>query len=396
VAIFSYSALTLNGERAQGTETADSVEHLREILAARDLILKSGRAQSSATSSRRPPFKHIANFNRELTVLLQAGLSIPESLALLAVRPGQPRLEKALRVVLSEVNRGSSLREGMSKAQGAFDADYIALVGTGEEAGALPNCLQRYQNYADLKMKMRAQVLKTMTYPAALLVTLSAVLTFLFLEVIPNFIGMYRELGSELPAPTQILIAIERHFPAIAIGITATVIGVWLLDRLAASTAKGGIMRDRLLLQIPILGGFRRISAAAATARMLSIMIASGATVTKALTLATKSVSDRYFAHFLDDAKRAVQEGVPLSKALASGGLFRPMSLKMIAAGEASGSLDSMLGAVAAQQEEELADSLARLTSLMEPAVLLIAGFLVGGVVVAMYLPIFTLTELIK
>jgi type IV pilus assembly protein PilC len=397
VPVFSYSALTLTGETAQGVETAGSIEQLREILASRDLILKTGRISRSAASLGRPPIKHIANFNRELTVLLRAGISIPESLALLSVRPGQPKLEKALQLVASEVKRGGSLSDAMKKAPAVFDAPYLALVSTGEEAGALPVCLERYQDYVDLKQRVHAQVTKAMVYPAALLATLSAVLTFLFVAVIPNFVEMYRELGSSLPAPTRVLISVERNFPIIAAGLAGTAFSLWLLDRLWISTAEGAIARDKMLLSIPVLGHFRRASAASATARMLSILISSGATVTRALTVAASSVRDRYFAHLLSNANRAVKEGNALSKVLAAeGGLFRPMSLKMIEAGEASGSLDKMLAAVAAQQDDELANSLSRLTSLMEPAVLLVAGFLVGSVVVAMYLPIFTLTELIK
>jgi len=396
VPVFSYSALTLTGETAQGLETAASIEQLREILASRDLILKAGRISRSTASLGRPPLKHIANFNRELTVLLRAGISIPESLALLSVRPGQPKLEKAVQFVASEVKRGGSLSDAMRKGPAVFDAPYLALVSTGEEAGALPACLERYQDYVDLKQRVHAQVSKAMVYPAALLATLSAVLTFLFVAVIPNFVEMYRELGSSLPAPTQVLISVERNFPIIAAGLAGTAFSLWLLDRLWTSTAEGGIARDRMLLSIPVLGHFRRASAASVTARMLSILISSGATVTRALTVAASSVRDRYFAHVLSNANRAVKEGNALSKVLAEGGLFRPMSLKMIEAGEASGSLDKMLAAVAAQQDDELANSLSRLTSLMEPAVLLVAGFLVGSVVVAMYLPIFTLTELIK
>ena len=394
--VFSYTALTLSGETAQGVETAEFIVHLRELLASRDLILKAGRAKRSSSSFGRPPFKQIANFNRELTVLLRAGISISESLALLSVRSGQPKLEKALQIVASEVKRGGSLSGAMSKAPGVFDALYLALVATGEEAGALPVCLERYQDYIDLRSRVKAQVSKAMIYPLALLVTLSGVLTFLFIAVIPNFVEMYRELGSQLPTPTQMLIAVQTHFPVIVIAISSVALSLWLLDRLATSTAKGAIARDKMLLHIPVFGQFRRTSAAAGTARMLSIMISSGATVTKALSIAATSVRDRYFAHVLKDANSAVQDGNSLSKALSERGLFRPMSLKMIEAGEASGSLDKMLAAVAAQQDDELANSLNRLTSLMEPTVLLLAGVVVGSVVVAMYLPIFTLTDLIK
>ncbi len=179
-------------------------------------------------------------------------------------------------------------------------------------------------------------------------------------------------------------------------GLVVSIASIWLLDRLWTATREGAIARDKALLWVPVFGHFRRASAAAATARMLSILISSGATVTRALTVAGSSLDDRYFADVLVKANQAIKEGRPLGKSLAASGLFRPMALKMIEAGEASASLDKMLAAVAAQQDEELANSLGRLTSMMEPAVLLIAGFLVGGVVIAMYLPIFTLTELIK
>ncbi len=394
--VFSYKALTLAGETAQGVETAETLDQLREMLAARDLILKSGHAARGSSSLARPPLRHIANFNREMTVLLSAGISIPESLALLSVRPGQPKLEKALQMVAGEVKRGGSLSDAMSKAPAVFDAPYRALVATGETAGALPVCLERYQDYVDLRQKTRSQVSKAMIYPAALMATLSAVLTFLFIAVIPNFVSMYQELGASLPTPTKILIAVEHRFPYVAVGLAVGIASIWLLDRLWTATPPGAIARDKALAAIPVFGHFRRASAAAATARMLSILISSGATVTRGLAVASSSVEDRYFAHVLASANQAVKEGKALGKALAESGLFGPMALKMIEAGEASGSLDKMLGAVAGQQDEELANSLGRLTSMMEPAVLLVAGFLVGGVVIAMYLPIFTLTELVK
>ena len=312
------------------------------------------------------------------------------------MRPGQPRLEKALQVVAAEVKRGASLSDAMGKAPAVFDAPYRALVATGEQAGALPVCLERYQDYVDLKQKVGSQVSKAMIYPIVLLVVLSGVLTFLFVEVIPNFVSMYAELGSSLPAPTQVLIGVEENFPFIALTIGGTLCSVWLLDRLWTSKPEGAIARDKALLRVPVFGHFRRASAAAATARMLSILISSGATVPKALDVASSSVSDRYFSQVLSKANRNVKDGERLTKALTEGGLFRAIALKMIQAGEASGSLDKMLTAVAAQQEDELATSLARLTGLMEPAVLLLAGVLVGGVVIAMYLPIFTLTDLIK
>jgi type IV pilus assembly protein PilC len=388
--------MTYTGEAAHGVEAAGSLDQLREILAARDLILQSGRLNRGAAQSGKPPLRHIANFNRELTVLLQAGISIPESLALLAGRPGQAKLDRAIEMVRSEVHRGVSLSEGMAKAPQVFDTAYRALVATGEQAGALPDCLERYQRYIDLRLRTGAALTKAMIYPAVLTITLSAVLTFLFIAVIPNFVAMYKELGSALPLPTQILIGIEERFPVIASSIAAAIAALWLGNLIWTASSEGAVARDKLLLSFPILGPYRRAAAAAAAVRILSILIPSGTTVTKAIAVAASTIGDRYCARLLDAANEAVAEGNPLGKALARTGLFKPAALRMIEVGEASGSLGRMLTAVAAQQDEALASSLERLTSLMEPAVLLVAGFLVGGVVISMYLPIFTLTELIR
>ena len=188
------------------------------------------------------------------------------------------------------------------------------------------------------------------------------VLTFLFIAVIPNFVTCTTNSAARCPRRQESSSPSSSAFPFIAIGLVAGIAGIWLLDRLWTATPQGAIARDKALLTVPVFGHFRRASAAASTARMLSILISSGATVPKALAVAGSSVDDRHFASVLARANQAVKEGKPLGKALAEIGLFRPMALKMIEAGEASASLDKMLAAVAAQQDEELSNSLGRLT----------------------------------
>lgn len=396
--IFAYQALTLSGESCRGREVAETIDHLRDVLATRDLILKSARMAQAQGMSRgaRIPLKHLAAFNRQFVVLLQAGVTIPQSLSILMARPGQPRLEAALRQLLEDVTRGLALSQAAEKQAAAFDGPYRAVIATGERAGALAQSLQRYQGYMDLRLRIGAQVSKAMVYPIVLLLTLAGVLAFLFLAVIPNFVAMYADLGSDLPWPTQVLIAIADQIHLIVATLAGITIGAIVLDRLWTATAQGGARRDAALQRLPVFGAFRRIEAAAQTMRVLATLIQSGTPAAEALKVASGSVTDRAVALRLARADIALREGRALSDALAGAQLLPPESLKMLAAGEASGSLGAMLADVASYHENELEQGLTRLTGLAEPLLILIAGLVVGGIIVAMYLPIFSLTELVK
>lgn len=211
--IFAYQALTLSGQSCRGREVAETIDHLRDVLATRDLILKSARMAQAQGMSRgvRIPLKHLAAFNRQFVVLLQAGVTIPQSLSILMARPGQPRLEAALRQLLEDVTRGLALSQAAEKQAAAFDGPYRAVIATGERAGALAQSLQRYQGYMDLRLRIGAQVSKAMVYPIVLLLTLAGVLAFLFLAVIPNFVAMYADLGSDLPWPTMAVVIVYKE-----------------------------------------------------------------------------------------------------------------------------------------------------------------------------------------
>jgi type IV pilus assembly protein PilC len=399
--LFSYRALTFTGEIRHGQETAETLDHLRDTLAARDLILKTAHAARAAGTlhlavSKRIPLKHLCGFNRQFVVLLQAGVTIPQALTILMSRPRQPRLEAALRQALDDVSRGLSLSQALDRQPAAFEAPYRAVIATGERAGALADGLERYQADIDLRLRIGSQVSKALTYPIVLLVTLAAVLTFLFLAVIPNFVAMYADLGAELPLATQMLIAVAGNFHLLAMTLAAAIAGVFLADRLWTSNALGAAARDKALLALPVIGAFRRAAAAAQTTRVLATLIASGTPIADAVTVAAGSVGDRAFARALSSAHAALRDGRTLSDALQTEQLLPPESLKMLAAGEASGSVGRMLSDIARYHEGELESGLTRLTGLAEPLLILFAGLVVGGIIVAMYLPIFSLTELIK
>lgn len=395
---YTYKALSLSGAMRQGEEAAASISHLRDSLATRDLILKSARSGHARQRlpRRRVALHQLAGFNRQFAVLLKAGIPIPEALSLLAKRPGQPQLEAAIELVLDDVRQGASLSAAAAKQPHVFEVAYCATLAVGEQAGSLAQSLEHYQASMELRLRLRKQMAKALVYPIVLMIALAAVLTFLFIAVIPNFIAMYRDLGSALPEATRALIFIAENFPLIGGGIAAALILLVLLDRLWTATPAGLRQKHAIALELPILGSFRRAAAAAETARILATLVLSGTPVARAFAIASQSLSDKHFAATLAEVNQAILAGQPASEALGRHELFPPTSLKMLAAGEASGSLDQMLGEIAAFHEGEVEQSLARVAMLIEPMLTLVAGVVVGGVIVAMYLPMFSLMEALR
>lgn len=395
---YAYKALALDGATLRGREAASSLAELRALLASRDLILKSAR-QADRTLwhiRRRPPLQQLAGFNRQFSVLLKAGIPIVEALAILEDRPDQPQLQAAIRALLEDIRQGMALSLAVAKLPQVFEPAYYATVVVGEQSGTLAQSLARYQHSVDLRLRLGAQVSKALTYPLVLMITLTAVLTFLFIGVIPSFVGMYRDLGSELPGVTRALIFIAANLPVIAAVLVSTVLIFFSLDRIWAAAPGGMLQRHRLILRIPLIGRLRRAMAAAASARMLATLMTAGTPLVRALEVTCESAADQHFAAALADVRRSISAGEKMSAALTRHNLFPPASLKMLQAGEASGSLDSMLAEIAAYHESELEQFLTRLTMLIEPALTLVAGGVVGGVIVAMYLPIFSLMEAVR
>jgi type IV pilus assembly protein PilC len=395
---YAYKALSLSGAMQHGREVAASMPELRASLASRDLILKTARQSDAAFSlmRSRTPLRQIAGFNRQFAVLLKAGIQIPEALALLASRPDQPRLEAAIRLMIEDIRRGTALSAAAAKLPLVFEPAHCATMTIGEQSGTLAASLEQYQTSIELRLRLAAQISKALTYPLILLATLSAVLVFLFVAVIPNFVAMYRDLGSDLPGATQALVFLAANFPLIAGLIVTTAIIAAGADRVWAMTPRGMRQRHRFLLKLPVFGGLRRASAAAAASRMLAVLTAAGTPLAAALDVAGQSLSDRHFAAVLKDVHGAIISGDTLSAALARHDLFPPASLKMLEAGEASGSLDRMLAEIASFHDGELERTLTQLTKLIEPALTLLSGLIVGGVIVAMYLPVFSLMDAVR
>jgi type IV pilus assembly protein PilC len=297
---------------------------------------------------------------------------------------------------LHDIRGGAPFSTAVSHHPEVFDSLFVAALRTGERIGDLPGVLNRYQHDLKRRIALRRRVGQALAYPGFLLLTLTAVLGILFVFVLPRFVHMYADLGSELPWPTQLVVTLVENMPLLA--LTTLLIGGAMMGayRAISRTAAGRARLEEWLYRAPVLGPVLQLSTQAQTARTLGTLIESGTTVVDALTAAQESSTSAAFAVRLDDARQEVANGGSLWRALLDSGVLPQSAAKMVEAGEASGNLHGALGGIAAYFEEKLEHSLARLMAVMEPALMLTMGVLVGGVIAVMYLPIFSMANVIQ
>ena len=397
---YSYKALNLSGNEIEGQETAPSIRDLRARLENKNLILvratKSNAPKLQLSWKNRVKIDDLAFFNRELTVLLRAGIPVPEALDLLKDRPNQPKLSAILARVLEDLRNGAALSEALAATPEVFDKTYVAMITVGERSGTLVQNLERIQSDFEFHRKISKQVSKAMTYPLFLLFALVCALSFLFLFVLPNFVAMYKDFNAELPWATKLLMGMTSNIHYILFGALFLIGSLIFAHRKIYSWETGQLFIDELALKFPVIGSFKRAQATAQTARILATLLASGMPLSNAISTAAESQQNSSYADKLRAVRDDVNNGNPFHRALARQNLFPEMSLKITEAGEMAGNLDEMLVEVARFHEEELENELTKLMSLIEPTLILFIGILIGGIIIAMYLPIFSITDVIK
>jgi type IV pilus assembly protein PilC len=397
--LYSYTALTEAGVRVTGEGVATSAQELTQELAGKGLLIqqiRKRRTRFNLFHRERIRPEDFLLFNQEFMALVRAGLTIPEALELAANRPDNPGLGQVLQRVLEDVRGGVLLSEACARHHEVFDALYVSALKTGEKTGDLPNVLTRYQDYLRHRVALRKKVSQALAYPAFLLIALGVILAVLFAFVMPRFVAMYADFGAKLPWPTQFLINVVSYMPLIAPSLVVVGLGVWFGWRSWTATESGRLTVDRLKERIPYIGGINRLVAVAQLARSISTLLGGGTPLVEAMRTAQESVANRAFGTRLARATQQVVEGGSLTQALKTGQLMPETAIKMVEVGEASGKLDGMLAEVAQFYEEALDHRLARVMALIEPLLMLLMGILVGGTILAMYLPIFNMAEIIK
>ena len=393
---FAYVALLPTGVRVREEAVADSEAALREDLAGRGLLVQSVRERRGmGPRSGRVSPEAFALFNQEFMALIRAGLTVPDALALAAKRPDSPVLGRILARVLHDVQNGAPLSEACARHPEAFERLYLAALRTGEKTGDLVQVLARYHDYLKHRVALRKKLAQALAYPLFLLVALGVILAVLFVFVMPRFVAMYADLGTELPFATRALMAlVERAYVVVPLAIATVVACVWGWRRWT-STAEGRRRVDRVRETLPYLGELQRIVSAAQLARSLSTLLAGGTPLVDALRTAAGSLSNQVHLDRLEAATERVIGGESLNRAVRATKLMPETAARMVEVGEASGGLDTMLAEVAQYYEEILDARLARSMALIEPLLMLLMGLIIGGIIIVMYLPIFRMAEVI-
>ena len=331
-------------------------------------------------------------FNQQFVTLVKAGLPILKSLDLLADRLADEKLSKHVKGVRDEVKTGSALSDAFG-SQGVFPPIYVTSVMAGEKSGSLAEVLERYINYQRLALSVRKKILVSLMYPSLLLLLVIGLIIFLVTYVVPNFADLYSAMAAELPLPTRMLIAVgtaaQDYVVFGALGLVIAIVGFRWWSRGERAQKR----LDRIKLRTPVLGGIWIKYQVAQFSRVLGTLLVGGIPLVQALETAGKSLGSSLLRDALETARKGVREGRPLSASLNETGIFPDLSIEMMEVGESTGALPAMLTSVADFFDDDVATRMQAVLSLIEPAIMLFMGLFVAFVLVALYLPIFSLSD---
>ena len=328
-------------------------------------------------------------FARQFSTMIDAGLPIIQCLDILYSQQSNVTFKKMLKDIKESVEGGATLAEALKKFPKQFDDLFVNMIAAGEAGGILDAILRRLAAYMEKAARLKAQVKGAMTYPIVTLIIAVVVLAVILVFVIPVFQEMFADFGGELPAPTQVVVAMSDLVKSKIVYINVGIILFVVAFKKFHSTQKGRDVVDDLLLKIPVFGELLRKVAVAKFTRTMGTMLASGVAILEALDIVAKTAGNRTVEKAIYNVRSGIAEGRTMADPLGESGVFPPMVCQMIGVGESTGALDAMLEKIADFYDEEVDQAVENLTALIEPFMLVFLGVTIGGLVVAMYLPIF-------
>ena len=335
--------------------------------------------------------KDLVVFTRQFATMIDAGLPLVQCLDILSSQQENSTFKRILITVKEDVESGSTFADALRKHPKAFDALFVNLVAAGEVGGILDTILNRLAAYIEKAQKLKKQVKSAMTYPTTIIAIAMVVVGVILVFVIPAFEKMFSDFGGALPVPTQIVINISNFVQNyILVIIGAIVLAIFLFKKIY-STEKGHDAIDDFALKLPVFGVLIRKVAVAKFTRTLGTMVSSGVPILDGLDIVSKTAGNRTVEKAINKVRQSISEGNTIAEPLSKSGVFPPMVCQMIAVGEQSGSIDTMLNKIADFYDDEVDSAVGNLTAMMEPLLMLFLGTTVGGLVIAMYLPIFKL-----
>lgn len=378
-----------------GVLVAENKEAVRARLRRQQIIVTQVKEQGKEVAF--PVFrggvsqKELAIFTRQFSVMIDAGLPLVQCIEILGTQAENKVFQKVLLQVRQDVESGATLADSMRKHPKVFDDLYCNMIAAGEAGGILDTILQRLATYIEKAVKLKRAVRSAMIYPVAVISIAALVVTIILWKVIPTFAALFAGLGAELPLPTRVVIwlshFIGRWFLVIVIVIAAVIYAINRYHK----TYTGRRKIDGILLKLPVLGLVLRKIAVARFCRTLGTLISSGVPILESLEITAKTSGNAIVEDAIMATRKSIEEGKTISEPLKDTEVFPPMVVHMIAVGEQTGALDAMLSKIADFYEEEVDAAVENMLALLEPIMILFLGIVIGGIVIAMYLPMFAL-----
>lgn len=401
MATFAWTGRTRTGEEASGEMIAQTEAEVINKL--RSQNIQPSKVKKKAAELKIPSFglggggvstKELVVFTRQFATMIDAGLPLVQCLEILGNAEPNKRFQKIIFEVKSDVEQGSTFAAALNRHPLVFDELYVNLVAAGEVGGILDSILNRLAIYIEKAVKLARKVKGAFTYPVAILVVAIGVVALLLWKVIPTFQQMFEEMGNNaLPGPTQLVIDLSENFQANWYIYFGAGVLAFFLGRAFYRNPNGRMIFDRAILKAPIFGNVVRKSAVAKFTRTLGTLVSAGVPILDGLEIVSRTSGNRVIEKAIMRVREKIAEGRTMAEPLAEANVFPPMVVQMIGVGEATGAMDTMLNKIADFYEEEVDVAVDALTQLLEPLMMVFIGGIVGGMLIAMYLPIFTLAD---
>lgn len=400
MSVYQYTAKNSNAQSVNGTLEAESQAEAENILHSKGLMIVSLKnipdRLIKKTRDRKVSLDALVIFSRQLATMIDSGITLVAALEILRDQIDDRALCAIISKIYRDVQEGKSFCDSTAKYPAAFSDFYINMIKAGEASGRLDDVLERLAVFLEKTAALRRKVQSSLVYPAVIITMAISITIFLMVKVVPTFKDIFATLGGELPLPTRILIfasdALKKYFLFILIALGLL---LFLLKRYI-KTPSGRYIFDKLTLKVPIFGPLFLKAAVARFARTFSTLVKSGVPILNTLEIVAKTAGNKIIEQAVEGARQAIRQGEPLYQPLEKANIFPVMVVRMIKVGEQAGELEKMLTKIADFYEEQVDVAVSSMTSLIEPLVIAVLGLLIGGIVLALFLPIFKITTLIS
>ncbi|MBP7792629.1 MAG: type II secretion system F family protein [Candidatus Goldbacteria bacterium] len=397
--VFNYKAKTPDGRVIDGQINVENENMLAQMLKAQKLTLisstRSGGLMALLNLGPKVKTEQVSIFARQFSTMIAAGLPILQSLNILVEQTEDKTFKSVLTKVRDDIGSGTNLSDAMSKFPSVFDTLFCNMIKAGELSGSLDQILDRLATYLEKAEALKQKVKGAMTYPATVSVIAICIVILLMVKVIPTFKVVFESFGSGLPTPTKILFGIAEYEQKWAIVQVAIIAAIVFIITVIKRTERGGYIIDDILLKMPVIGILQKKSTVARFSRTLGTLIKSGVQILDALETVAHSAGNKVVEKALMDTRDAVREGQSLTEPLKKTGLFPAMVIQMVSVGEETGKLDDMLLRMSDFYDQEVDTAVEGLMSMIEPMIMAFLGVVIGGIVIAIFIPMFSMGSLV-